>query len=201
MAATRQDRGRCDFRIYSDLLCDIIFAKIGSNPWSLPSEREGGKMKKILLESLVGFLLILFLRPNVYACPQDSFGPCVFDPSGNYLGNYNNQPWDPNNLNNPNRPTANVGEANPLGPYGSGVVPWSPYYQSRPQPSYFGDDPGSRYSEPLGSGWGALGFALGEAMARREAGRQEQEREGSRGKRRRPTEGLFHFRIARKVKH
>lgn len=133
-------------------------------------------------------LILFFLFPvPVFACSQDSFGPCLYAPDGTYLGNLNRDQFDPNSTSNPlgphGSPLGPDSIHNPLSPYWSVLSPMSPNFGKNP----YSQDPaqrpdwenasGSRYSAPLGSGggWGALGFALGQASARREAARQEQE--------------------------
>lgn len=132
-------------------------------------------------------VLFLFLPTPAFACSQDSFGPCLYAPDGTYLGSENNQSWDPNSINNPNgrygSPYGAPNTHSPTSPYGNTSSPMSPNFQKNPyseDPSQrpdWGTAPGSKYSAPLGSGggWGALGYALGWAAARREAMKRSQE--------------------------
>ncbi|MDA8111631.1 MAG: hypothetical protein M0T83_04175 [Nitrospiraceae bacterium] len=79
-------------------------------------------MKKILLLPII----VLFLETS----PVLAESPYLVAPDGTYLGNLNNNPYDPNSVNNPygqyGNPYSPNSIHNPYGVYGSPFSPQSP---------------------------------------------------------------------------
>lgn len=94
-------------------------------------------MKKILIVAL----LVLMTTPAMAAPPMTG-SPVIVAPDGTYLGNLNNNRYDPNSVSNPygpyGSPYAPNSINNPYGVYGSPYSPSSPNnpYSTGPVPLF-----------------------------------------------------------------